>query len=281
MRQTISVKMDHEVVSYMNGITYSCRPHWFNHTMQDLKMDIIAPKMRNGHKPCPAIVWICGGAYRVVDRSIWMPEMIYFARKGYVIASVEYRTSNEVQFPEALIDIKAAIRYLKAHAELFAIDPDRICVMGESAGGTLASLAGLTANAKEFEAGDYLYVDSSVKAVVDFYGLVDFLSNALNVSEGMPSWTIQDFLGTDYSEEAARRASAVTYVNESAPPFMILHGTKDEVVPVHQSEILAKTLKEHHIYSEFYLLEGAGHGTDEFYQEEVMKIVVDFLNKTV
>lgn len=281
MKQTISIKMDHEVLIYMNGISYSCKPHWFGHTMQDLKMDIIAPKMRIGRKPCPTIVWICGGAYRVVDRSVWLPEMMYFARKGYVVASVEYRTSNEVQFPEALIDVKAAIRYLRAHAETFAIDPDRICVMGESAGGTLAALAGLTANKQEFEKGDNLHVDSSVKAVVDFYGLMNFLDNALNVSEGMPAWTIQDFLGVDYSEETAKKASAITYINETTPPFIILHGTKDQVVPVNQSEILEETLQKHHVYSEFYLLEGAEHGTDEFYQENVLEKVAAFLEKTV
>lgn len=281
MKQTISVKMDHEVLVYMNGISYSCKRHWFNHTMMDLKMDIIAPKMRDGHKPCPTIVWICGGAYRVVDRSIWMPEMAYFAKKGYVVASVEYRTSNEAEFPEALIDVKAAIRYLKAHAETFAADPDRICVMGESAGGTLASLAGLTADRKEFEQGDNLHVDSSVRAVVDFYGLVDFSVNALNVSEGIPSWTIQEFLGEDYPEETARKASAVTYVSETAPPFLILHGTKDQVVPIRQSEALEETLKKHNIYHEVYLLEGAGHGTDEFYQEEALQKVAAFLDKVV
>lgn len=281
MKQTISVKMDHEVLVYMNGISYSCRQHWFNHTMQDLKMDIMAPKMREGHKPCPAIVWICGGAYRVVDRSIWMPEMAYLARKGYVVASVEYRTSNEVEFPAALLDIKAAIRYLKAHAETFAIDPDRICVMGESAGGTLACLAGLTAGRKEFEQGDNLHVDSAVKAVVDFYGLVDFSIHSLNTSEGIPSWTIQDFLGEGYSEETARRASAVTYVDETAPPFLILHGMKDPVVPLRQSEVLEEALKKHNIYHEVFLLEGAEHGTDEFYQEEVLEKVAAFLNKMV
>lgn len=281
MKQTISVKMDHEVLVYMNGISYSCNRHWFNHTMQDLKMDIIAPKMREGHKPCPAIVWICGGAYRTVDRSIWMPEMTYLAKKGYVIASVEYRTSNEVQFPGALIDIKAAIRYLKAHAEPFAIDPDRICVMGESAGGTLASLAGVTADRKEFEQGDYLHMDSSVKAVVDFYGLVDFSIHALNTSDGIPAWTIQDFLGEGYSQEMAKKASAITYIDETTPPFLILHGTEDPVVPIRQSEVLEETLKKHNIYHEVYLLEGAEHGTDEFYQEEVLQRVAAFLDKTV
>ncbi|MDE6950391.1 MAG: alpha/beta hydrolase [Lachnospiraceae bacterium] len=281
MKQTISVKMDHEVLVYMNGISYSCKRHWFNHTMQDLKMDIIAPKMREGHKPCPAILWICGGAYRVVDRSIWMPEMTYLARRGYVVASLEYRTSNEVQFPEPLIDVKAAIRYLKAHAETFAIDPDRICVMGESAGGTLASLAGLTADKKEFERGDNLQVDSSVKAVVDFYGLVDFSIDALNVSEGIPTWTIQEFLGENYSKETAKKASAVSYVSESAPPFLILHGTKDKVVPIRQSEMLEEALKIHNVYHEVYFLEGAEHGTDEFYQEEVLQKVAAFLERVV
>ena len=132
------------------------------------------------------------------------------------------------------------------------------------------------------------YVHSTFNNVIititnemDFYGLVDFSINALNTSDGIPSWTISDFLGENYTEDAARKASAITYIDEMTPPFLILHGTKDQVVPIRQSEVLEEALKKHNIYHEVYLLEGAEHGTDEFYQEEVLQKVAAFLGKMI
>ena len=244
-------------------------------------MDIIAPKVREGHIPCPAIVWICGGAYRVVDRSVWLPQMVYFAQRGYVIASIEYRTSNEAQFPDPLIDCKAAVRYLKAHAKEFCIDPNRICAMGESAGGTMASLLGVTGTVADYDKGDYLSESSDVKAVVDYYGLTDLTDAPMNTRDDIPEWAIQDFLGVKYTDSMARKASAVYYVNAAAPPFMILHGGDDTLVPVRQSEALYCRLQKYGVDSELYILEGAGHGADEFYQQEVLERVLTFLNKVL
>lgn len=281
MKRSLKIQVEQEVLSLLSGISFSCVPAWYDSTMRNLKMDLIIPKHKEGHSPCPAIVWVCGGAYRVVDRSVWVPEMLYFARKGYVVASIEYRTSNEAEFPAALIDGKAAVRYLKAHAKELCIDPERICIMGESAGGTMASLVGVTGDRKEFEQGDNLNVDSRVRAVVDFYGLTDLVHAPLNEGPGVPPWVLQDFLGQNYTEETAAKASAVTYVNGKTPPFMILHGEADPLVPLEQSSQLYETLEKNGIKAEMYIIEGAGHGADEFYQDEVMELVADFLARTM
>jgi len=281
MKRSLKVQVEQEVLSLVTGISFSCVPSWYDSTMRNLKMDLIIPKHREGHAACPTIVWVCGGAYRVVDRSVWIPQMMYFARRGYVVASIEYRTSNEAEFPAALIDSKAAVRYLKAHAKEFCIDPERICIMGESAGGTMANLVGVTGENREFDQGDNLNADSSVKAVVDFYGGTDLVHTSVNVGPGVPPWTIQDFLGPDYTEEAASKASAVTYVNEKTPPFMILHGEEDPLVPLEQSSQLYETLRKHGVEAEMYTIDGAGHGADEFYQEEVLKLVENFLARVL
>lgn len=281
VKRILPVEKKREVISLISGISYASVPFWFGSTMRNLKMDILTPKERNGHKACPAIIWICGGAYRVVDRSVWIPEMVYFAKKGYVVASIEYRTSNEAPFPAALIDGKAAVRYLKAHAEELSVDPQRICVMGESAGGTIASLIGVTGGIKEFDQGEYLQENSTVKAVVDFYGLVDFIHKALNKREDIPSWAVEDFLGENYTKLDAEKASAVCYVNDTTPPFLILHGNEDKLVPLSQSEIMYETLQKNNVDSEFYIIEGAEHGVDEFYQKEVLEKVAAFLERTV
>ena len=281
MEHTLKIQVKQEVLSLVTGISFSCVPAWYDSTMRNLKMDLIIPKHREGHVPCPAIVWVCGGAYRVVDHSVWIPEMLYFARKGYVVASIEYRTSNEAKFPAALIDAKAAVRYLKVHAKELCIDPDRICIMGESAGGTMAGLVGVTGGRKEFEQGDNLNVDSRVRAVVDFYGLADLVHVPLNESPDVPPWVLQDFLGQNYTKETAAGASAVTYIDENTPPFMILHGEADPLVPLEQSSRLYEELGKNGVEAELYIIEGAGHGADEFYQEEVLELVADFLARVM
>ncbi len=213
----------------------------------------------------------------VVDHSVWMPEMVRFARAGYVVASIEYRTSNEAQFPSQLVDVKAAVRYLKAHSEQYCIDPDRIFVMGESAGGTMACLIGTTADQKEYDQGDYLEFDSSVKGVVDFYGLVDLEASACNTYDTVPEWTMQAFLGAGFKREQAEKASAIKYINEKTPPFMILHGTEDPVVPIEQSRSLYEMLQKKGVRVDYYEIEGAVHGDDAFYEDGMVDKVLNFL----
>ncbi len=217
MKKEIAIKHDHEVISLMNDIAYACVPGWFNATMRNLKMSILCPKEKKDHEPLPLLVWVCGGSFRQVDRAVWMPEMMAFARRGYVVASVEYRTAPESQFPAALCDVKAAIRYLKAHAEDFCIDPDRVAIMGESAGGTMASLVGTTCGEAEFEQGDYLNYDSRVNAVVDYYGLVNLgtVNVSGSVTHDIPPYTLEDWIGIGYSKEMADKASAVYHVTVS------------------------------------------------------------------
>lgn len=288
MKKTVNKQIEHEVLSLIPSISYSCIPSWYGSTMRNLKMDIIAPKVREGHEKCPLIIWICGGAFRVVDRSVWIPEMMYFARKGYIVASIEYRTSNESVFPASLVDGKAAVRYLKAHAEEFCIDSDRICVMGESAGGALASLIGFTGHLKEFEAGDYLDYDSSVNAVVSFYGVADMTNDfaagkagAGAYNDDVPPWTFEDYLGINYTKEVAEKSSAATYINETTPPIMLLHGADDTTVPIAQSEGFYEQLQKNGVECDFYVVEGAGHGDDAFYQPQILDVVDEFLKKVL
>ena len=173
MKQHLQIALDHEPLAWINGVVYSNRPAWYNVTARALHMDLIVPKERPHHAPQPAVLFLCGGAYMVMDRSIWLPELMTLARAGYTVASMEYRTSNEAAFPAALEDVKTAIRFLRAHAEEYCVDPARIFLMGESAGGTLACLGGVTAGIAEFDRGDWPEQSSAVQGVVDFYGLTD------------------------------------------------------------------------------------------------------------
>ena len=244
-------------------------------------MDLILPKNTQGHAPMPAVLWLCGGAFCVVDRSVWIPQMMALARRGYVVASVNYRTSNAVPFPAPLQDVKAAIRFLRANAAEFCVDPNRIAVMGESAGGTLASLVGVTAGMKEFEQGDYPETSSAVQAVVDFYGLTELNLDALHSDDpNVADWAMTAFMGAATPENAAR-ASAINYIDDKTPPFMILHGTADNTVPITISDNLYQRLTEKGIYVEYYKIDGAAHGDDMFYQDEVFELIDAFLKKNM
>lgn len=273
MKQQIRVKRKQEALSLITQIAYANVSSWYNCSRRDMYMDLIVPKTMEGHERMPVIVWVCGGAFRVVDRSVWVPELLHFARAGYVVASVDYRTGNEAVFPYPLMDVKAAIRYLKAHSAEYCIDPERIFIMGESAGATLACLAGVTAGRKEYEIGEYLEYDSRVAGVVDYYGIASFTKSPYVI----PDLAV-NFLGEDYSEETAEAASAVCQVDENTPPFLILHGAEDRRVPAGQSEAFYEKLMEKGARAEFWILEEAAHGDDLFYQDEMADRILEFLN---
>lgn len=292
MKQTIKVQTKHEVNSLLTGIGYSVVSDWYHAAYRTLRMDLIIPKHRENRAPRPCLLFLCGGSFSTVNGSVWMPELTYFAERGYVVATAEYRTSNQAAFPAPLIDAKAAIRFLKAHAKDFCIDPDRIVIAGESAGGTLCSLVGVTGGLAQFEQGDYLEYDSRVAAVVDYYGIVDMsrcsedLPGVLDrirmipPADGVPPWILEAFLGPDYTQEMMDQASAIRYVNEKTPPFMILHGTGDMGVNIeHQSDVFYDMLVENNVMVEYYRLEGEGHGTDAFYQPEIKEKILSFLNR--
>ena len=281
MRAEMKVSLEREVLSMACGITYRTVNDWYDATVTDLKMNLIFPKNRVGHKKQPAILWICGGAFSVVSCDAWMPELLVYARNGFTVASAEYSTSNKKPFPAALEDIKTAIRFLKAHAEQFCIDPERIVVMGESAGGTLASLAGTTGSEKKYDTAEYPEYDSSVAAVVDYYGITDLCTETLSASENVPSYLMDAFTGPDPDGTVHREASAAFHVDENTPPVMILHGSIDHVVPISQSEKFYKVLCEKGIRAEYLVIEGADHGEDYFYQSAVQEKVLAFLEEVL
>ncbi len=281
MREKLSVELLKENLSFITNVTYSNVSSWYDATRRDLHMDIIAPKHRENHAPCAAVVWFCGGAFRVMDRSVWMAEMIHYAEAGFVVAGVEYRTGNEAIFPAQLIDAKAAVRFLRAHAGEFCIDPEKIFAMGESAGGAIACLLGVTGKKKELEQGAYLDQDSSVCGVIDFYGLVD-MTISISEQEGddiVPPWMLEEVLGVRYSREQAVSASALYQVTSSVSPHMILHGTNDHTVPMEQSVAYYEKLVEKGVRADLIEIEKAQHGDDLFCQNQVKDKVIAFMRE--
>lgn len=276
MRTKICIEPKTDRMSLITGIAFASVPHWFGSTRRNLLMDILTPKNITKKDPRPCILFLCGGAYAVVDHAVWLPELTEYVQNGYIGVTAEYRTTNEAMFPAQLQDVKSAIRYLKAHADDYGIDPSKIIVMGESAGGTLASLAGTTGKRKEFDTGDYPEQTSEVCAVVDIYGQT-LLTDPGCVAENFPEWPIKAFVGED--PETAARASAVNYVDAGTPPFLILHGNRDQIVPFRQSELLYEALTQAGVQAELLEIEGANHGDDRIYQPEIKQRVLEFMNR--
>jgi len=248
---------------------------------RDLMLDIYWPK--NLVDPLPTIAWIHGGIWLKGSRE-WSP--LHMLDNGYVVASISYRFSNEAIFPAQIEDCKAAIRWLRVHATEYHIRPDRIGVWGESAGGHLVALLGTSGNVKELEGkGENLEYSSRVQAVCDFFGPTDFLqmdkhappnAELIHDAPDSPESLLIGVAIQDNPEKVAR-ANPITYVSKDDPPFLIVHGNLDELVPVHQSQLLYEALKKSGVEVDFHIVEGAGHGWDE--RPEVDRMVIQFFDK--
>ncbi|MCX5676878.1 MAG: alpha/beta hydrolase [Planctomycetota bacterium] len=244
-------------------------------------LDLFVPEKADG--PLPLIVWIHGGAWLGGSKN-GTPAMGQL-RRGYAVASINYRLSQEAIFPAQIHDCKAAIRWLRAHAKEYNIDPKRIGVWGSSAGGHLVALVGTSGDVKELE-GDEGNLDQSsrVQAVCDWFGPTDFCQMA---AHAMPDSKLDhDAAGSPESKliggpiqenkDKVAKANPITYVSKDDPPFLIMHGDKDPLVPHHQSEILAEALRKAGVQVTFETVKGAGHG---FGGPEVTKTVEEFFDK--
>lgn len=279
MKKRIMPENKQETYALITDITYTHVPAWYGETQRPLKLSLLLPKHKENHEKLPLLVWICGGAFKWMDRNIWIPQLCSYAGAGYVVASVEYRTSTEAPFPAALMDIKTALRFLRAHAGQYCIDKENITVMGESAGGTLACLAGVTADALEYDGGDWPEYAGAVHNVVDFYGLTDLQRNCIDKSAGNAR-VIEDFIADDIDGKG-KAASVVHYITaeKKLPRFLILHGSADKLVPIRQSELLYEKLTACGQTADYYILEGAEHGADAFYQPDIVNRVLSWLKQ--
>ncbi|MEW6159139.1 MAG: alpha/beta hydrolase [Verrucomicrobiota bacterium] len=242
------------------------------------KLDLFLPP-QGAH--WPLIVWIHGGAWRGGSKE--NSPALPFLRQGYAVASVNYRLSQHAIFPAQILDCKASIRWLRSHAQRFGYDADRIGVWGSSAGGHLVALLGTSAGVKEFDTfGALTNVSSRVQCVVDFFGPTDLTSMARQappdsrIDHDAPDSPESHLLGGPVQErkDLARMANPITYITPDDPPFLILHGDKDNLVPIGQSEMLHEALKKSGVHATYHVVSGAGHGFGR--RSDVDKWVADF-----
>ncbi|HET6544303.1 MAG TPA: alpha/beta hydrolase [Chryseolinea sp.] len=256
------------------------------------KLDIYLPELGDG--PFPVIVQIHGGAFRMGDKGdSQVNASLEGLTHGYAVVSINYRLSGEAIFPAQIQDVKAAIRFLRANAKKYKLNPDKIATWGGSAGGHLAAMAGTTGDVKEFDdvslGNDN--ESSKVQAVVDWFGPIEFNQMDPQFRASGKGKTDHDEANSPESElvgkqitsapELVKRASPATYISKNDPPFFIQHGTEDPLVPVEQSKNfyseLIKVLDKDKV--SMILLEGAGHGGPQFGAAENLDKVFAFLDR--
>jgi acetyl esterase/lipase len=247
------------------------------------KLDLYLPNHGENH---PLLIWIHGGAFRMGSKEgiEFDPAPLQYLQQGYAIASLNYRLSQHAIFPAQIEDCKAAVRWLRAHTTQFKLDPNRFAAWGPSAGGYLSTMVGVTGHITEFEVGEHLDVSSRVQCVVDYYGPTDFLQmDTQRLPDGMihdtPDSPESQLIGGPIQEnkEKTARANPITYVTADAPPFLVVHGNQDLLVPYQQSVLLVNALVIAGVDVSFYTVIDAGHG--RFSDPAVPKLTEAFLAK--
>jgi len=231
------------------------------------------------------VVYAHGGAWRAGSKSEY-PE--FLVERGYAVASVEFRASTDARFPANVHDIKAAIRFLRAHAQDYGYEAGRIAMAGASSGGHLAALVGTTNGLAELEGsvGDFPRESSAVQAIVSWYGasnLMTILSQSTAYGLSVREPALKLLLGDlpDRVPALARLASPVTHLDATDPPAILLHGEEDPQMPIQQMRELEAAYRKAGLAVEAIPVAGARHGGEVFYAGEPAERVIAFLRRTI
>jgi acetyl esterase/lipase len=246
-----TVAFAQELPPLTKGIEYA------NPENQHLQLDLAQPA---GDGPFPAVVCIHGGGFRAGKRDGWDAMCRQLAGRGYVAITITYRLAPDHQFPAAIEDSKAAVRWLRTNAAKYHVDTNRIGALGDSAGAHLALFLAVTNTIHDFDGDQNPGQSSAVQCAVSYYGPADFTlsyGKSVDAAEVLPL-----FLGGNLQQQPRRhvQASPLYWVTPDAPPILLLHGTNDKYVNYEQATLLRDRLKAAQCDVELLTLEGAGHG---------------------
>ncbi len=260
------------------GVTFEPDVEFADPDGQHLQLDLARPRIGTG--PFPAVVCIHGGGFRTARGRATMPCAFASLSKATWRFTVSYRLAPKYQFPAAIHDVKEAVRWLRANANKYNVDPDRIAVMGGSAGGHLAQFLGVTGDVKKFEGeGKHLDRSSRVRCVVNYYGPSDFTKSygkSVDAADVLPLW-----LGGNLETALHRHivASPLNWVTPDAAPTLCIHGTVDKYVAHEQAVWLVDRLKAAGVEAELLTMTGAGHGFKGSDAEKAEKAMLAFFDK--
>lgn len=240
--------------------------HYVENGTSRQTLDLYLPK---GDEVKPLVIWIHGGAFRFGSKALPFPASRMLS-KGFAVASLNYRLTNTVKFPEPVQDCKAAVRWLRAHAAEHHLDTDHFGVWGASAGGYFATMLGVTSQGGQFDAGENLEYSSAVQCVIDEYGPTDFTMMDIqdkdlpgNMNHDAADSPESRLLGGPVQEnkDKAAAASPITYVTSESAPILIIHGDQDNLVPYEQSLLLTKALEKAKVPFTLHTVKNGGHGS--------------------
>ncbi len=257
--------------------------------VRPLHMTLLYPQTDNLK---PAILYFPGGGFTTAQWDKYSQQRMKLAEEGFVVAACEYRAVPD-KFPALVEDAKAAVRYIRAHAEEWGVDKNKIGVMGDSAGGYVVQMLGAANGEVQFDVGDNLQESSAVQAVVSLYGISDLLSIGEGLPEDIekvhhspavteallvngPAFNTYPGASVFETEDKAKEASPLYHVNGDEPPMMLMHGAKDPLVSPLQSKKMYEALKAQGSDVQYVLLENALHGDLPWYQEAVIDQIVSF-----
>lgn len=304
MKKIIDPGRTRKSINFIDNIIYSKQRDLEGKEME-LKMSIM---LQNGNSemrlaagrddegedktPKPAILWIPGGGYRGCDKNLMVAEMAFLADAGFVVASMYYRSSAEGHFPDQIVDVKTAIRFLRAHAEEYEIDSEHIGVIGRSAGGHLSALAAM--NSDLYESNEWTGCSSEIQACCDLFGPVDLVTlmefdERMMAEDSSYRWkrVEETHAGALFGEpvetmkERAKLASPPYILSDKMCPLLILHGDCDALVPCQISEEFYQKIVDAGMENraDLYILKGAGHGTKEFFQPGTKELILKFFRE--
>lgn len=253
----------------------------------ELCLDLARPR---GNGPFPVVIFLHGGGWMFGTRKTYLPYMVGPVEAGYVAVSVSYRLAPAHQFPAAVHDVKCAVRWLRAHADKYRIDPERIGVVGYSAGGNLAALLGTThGNAGLEGSGGCNEQSSRVQAVVSYYGLSDLRalhaecakSKTPSPEENLMLLALQGYLGGTPARTggAYTQASPAAHAARGSAPMQLIHGTHDRLVPPNQSQLLEAKLQQAGVEVSLLEVKGAGHNFVGEYEKEPTRVMMQFFDR--
>ncbi|QJW90764.1 alpha/beta hydrolase [Spirosoma taeanense] len=277
--KVVSIDRDSSLVTYRPNVKYITRDGL------DLTLQIIEPTFAKGKRPC--IVYVQGSAWMKQNVYANLPQLAEFARRGYVIAVVEYRPSSVASFPAQLQDTKTAIRFMREQAATYHVDVNNVFIWGDSSGGHTALMVGLTQNNPELDTKELGNYPITVNAVVDFYGPTDITQMNLepsifdHIGPKSPEGQLLGGKNVLENKELAAATNPINYIKsaKNGAPILLIHGSKDRLVPFQQSVLLADALEKNNYRYQFYQLKGADHGSPEFWSRKTFDLVEAFLKQ--
>lgn len=246
------------------------------------KLDLYLPVPVPGD-PMPLIVFIHGGGWKKGSKADGRRFAYRMVAQKYAVACIDYRLSSDEPFSAQVEDCKAAVRWLRANATRYRLDPEQVGAMGVSAGGYLAVMLGVTRTTQLFNVGEGLNESSTVSAVCDFFGPTDLTElYDYSLAAGTPQADeVVQLLGGDphVQKLQARKANPLTYLDGNTPAFLIIHGTNDTVVPPAQSQLLYDALAKQNLPTHLHLIHEAGHTGPAFVAPDINSMVDDFFSR--